>query len=206
MTLAALAAASAISVSGLNCASRADIQAAWDPAIAAYQAGDRAKAKALTDDIIAACGHSPNADYPRLMRADIAIGEGDNDGALAALGATARPAPAPVGPYSSFVALRAWAAKKDAAAFARERDGLMAASAKALGDPAGPAKGRPDRGLRGGRDPRDRFRDGLPQRPLPPALRLPGRRSRAVCGAAFDHPEHRPHRWHSGRGAGLFPG
>ena len=123
MMIAALLAAAAF-----DCSSPAAVQAAFTPAVEAYQAKDRAKAKALTDEIIAACGSSRLADFPRTMRADLASQEGDFDGVLRALGDTPRPAPPPLGSLPNYLAMKAYAGKKDAEGYARERARLVEAS------------------------------------------------------------------------------
>lgn len=141
MVLALLAAAAA-AASPVDCSTPTGMEAAWRPTVEAYQARDWAKAKALADALIAACDGRPVGDFPRMMRAEIAIREGDPDAAIAVLGAASRPARPPIGPYSSLIALRAWQAKKDAAAFADERQRLLDGSVLGLSQAGNPFKSR----------------------------------------------------------------
>lgn len=126
----------------LNCADPAEVMEAWRPGIEAFQADDLAKARTVTDGIIAACGDGPVTHFPRVMRAEIALLDEDPQGALAALAAVPRPAPPPIGAYPSFLALRAQFALKDAESFAQERGRLLEATVRALTDPSGRFKGR----------------------------------------------------------------
>jgi len=142
MFVTLLAAAAAVASASIDCSSTASVQRAWQPGIQAYQTGDMAKAKAVTDALIEACGDHPLGDFPRVMRAEIAVIEGDNDRALTTLGPRSRPAAAPIGPMSSLIALRAWQGKKDAQGFEEERARLLAASVKGLSEPGNPFKGK----------------------------------------------------------------
>lgn len=138
----ALLAAAATTTAPIDCTKPEGVRTVWGAAIEAFKAGDMPKAKASTDALIAACGEHPFSAFPRSMRAEIAVREGDNDGALAALGNLARPAPPPVGPYSSLIALRALQGKKDATAFGDERARLVEGSARGLSQPGNAFKGR----------------------------------------------------------------
>ena len=138
----ALFAALAAAASPVDCSNAQGLEAAWKPTVEAYQAHDLAKAKGLADALIVACGERPIGDFPRMLRAEIAVVEGDNDGALAALGAHPRPAAAPIGPYTSLIALRAWQGKKDAAGFAAERARLLEGSVRGLSAPGNPFKSK----------------------------------------------------------------
>ncbi len=140
MILALLAVAA--STASIDCVSEQGQLAAWRPAIEAYRSRDMPKAKAAADAIIAGCGDSPLATIARTMRAEIAVTEGDHDGALALLGSQPRPEAAPAGPYTSLIALRAWQGKKDASRFADERTRLLEGSAKGLGAPGNAFKSR----------------------------------------------------------------
>lgn len=126
----------------LNCADPAEVMEVWRPGIEAFQAQDLAKAKAVTDDIIATCGDDPVTHFPRVMRAEIALRHEDPQGALTALAPVPRPASPPIGAYPSFLALRAQFALQDAENFAQERDRLFEATVRALTEPSGRFKGR----------------------------------------------------------------
>lgn len=132
----------AASAASIDCVSEQGQLAAWRPAIEAYRSRDMPKAKAAADAIIAGCGDSPLATIARTMRAEIAVTEGDHDGALALLGSQPRPEAAPAGPYTSLIALRACQGKKDASRFADERTRLLEGSAKGLGAPGNAFKSR----------------------------------------------------------------
>jgi hypothetical protein len=119
-------------LASLSCDDEAAIEALWTRAASAFEAGQHATAAAAADRIITACGDAEPSWHARVMRSLIAAEDGDAKLAVRLLHPVPKPAPAPIGGYSSFVALRAHAADGDRAAFARERAGLMAASAAAL--------------------------------------------------------------------------
>lgn len=116
----------------LSCEDEAAIDGLWTRAAAAFEAGQHATAAASADRIITACGEAAPSWHARVMRALIAADDGDGKLAARLLQPVPRPAPAPIGAYSSFVALRAHAVAADWTAFARERDGLTAAAVQAL--------------------------------------------------------------------------
>lgn len=119
-------------LANLDCGDEPVIGALWTRASSAFDAGQYATAAASADRIITACGTGPASWHPRVMRALIATRDGDGRRALQLLRPVPRPGPAPIGAYSSWVALRAHQAAKDEAGFIRERDGLMAAAARAV--------------------------------------------------------------------------
>lgn len=143
MLSSVLAAATvALAPADLECRDPAAVQAAWRPGIVAFEAGDLNGAKANVESILARCGEVQTTWFPRIMRAELAIREQDHEGALRVLEPVPKPAPAPIGSYSSHIALRALAALKREAEFLRVRHDLIAASAAALTRRSGPIKGR----------------------------------------------------------------
>jgi hypothetical protein len=128
-------------VANLKCHDESVVSGLWSIAARSF-ASDPALATTLTDRIINACGTAEPSWHPRVMRALIALGDKQADKALQLLEPVPRPGPAPIGSYSSFVAMAAHAAKGDWASYARERDTLMAASGRALADPSGAVKAR----------------------------------------------------------------
>ena len=123
-----------------QCADPADQRTAWGEVAKALEEGDTAGASLAMDRMIA-CGEGPFTVPPRTVRADIASKAGDD--ALVVKLLSPIPIPAgPIGPQAAWLLLRTYAKLGDQEAFLAQRDRLMAATDKALGDPAGPAKGK----------------------------------------------------------------
>lgn len=110
----------------------AGVQPLWSDAARRLNHQDKAGAAAATDRIIALCGEAEASWHPRVMRALIAVDDGEADKALDLLRPVPRPAPAPIGGYASFVAMRAHLARQDAAAHGEERDRLIQAAIAAV--------------------------------------------------------------------------
>jgi hypothetical protein len=116
----------------------------WGDAGRRFGAGDLDGAATATDRIITLCGEGEPSWHARVMRALIANTKGKPDEAIALLGPVPRPAPAPIGSYSGFVAMQAFLAKEDWAGYRIERDRLMQASEVALrAEPLTQAVGEP---------------------------------------------------------------
>ena len=109
-----------------------DVGALWSSAAVRFQNGATDEAVAATDRIIELCGETEPSWHARTMRALLALNDEDPDRAVALLAPIPRPAPAPIGGYVSFVAMAAQAQREDWAAYARERDTVIAASLAAL--------------------------------------------------------------------------
>lgn len=126
----------------LTCEDRAVTALLWAEAARAFDAGRYASAALASDRIIAVCGEAEPSWHPRVMRALIAVQDGEARRALQLLRPVPRPAPRPIGAYSSWVAMRAHAAAKDASGFARERGALMSAAERALAGRGGTERER----------------------------------------------------------------
>ena len=92
-------------------------------------------------DRMIACGEGPYTVPPRTFRADLASKDGDDALVVKLLSPIPMPA-GPIGPQTAWLLLRTYAKQGDQTAFLAQRDRLMAATDKALGDPAGAAKGK----------------------------------------------------------------
>lgn len=136
------AALAASSSAALDCRDARAVQAAWQDLAQTYDGKDKPAARAKADGIIAACGQARATWLPRIIRADIALGEQDFAGAYAAI----EPVPAygqgANGSYAAYLRLRALAGLKREAEFAETRQGLVSAAAEALTNRRGAIRGR----------------------------------------------------------------
>ena len=124
-----------------ECADLAKLRAGWAAVNAAMADGPNLPdAKAAMDAMIV-CGDGPGTAPPRALRADIASREGD-DALVVKLLSPMPTAQGPLGAQMAWLLLRTYARQGDQAAFALQRSRMLAAQDYALGDPAGPLKGR----------------------------------------------------------------
>lgn len=109
-----------------------DMGPRWSAAIEHFNGQRMSEAAAEVDRIILVCGEDPLSHYPRVMRAEIALGQNDAAMAIAVLGPVPRPAPAPIGTHGAWLYLRALQAAGRGEDLTRESAALVAASEAAL--------------------------------------------------------------------------
>lgn len=110
----------------------ADMGPRWSAAVEHFNGQRMTEAATEADHIISVCGEDPLSHYPRVMRAEIALGQNDATMAITVLGPVPRPAPAPIGTHGAWLYLRALQAAGRGEDLTRESATLVAASEAAL--------------------------------------------------------------------------
>ena len=130
-------AATYLGLTPADCRNLTMVQGAFRGGVGIHRQGGRPAVKASLDGLIKACGETPALWPYRTVRAAMAVDDGDDELALDLVRAVPIEAAGPVAGVASWLRLRLYAAKRDAAAFAAERAAMLARVDQALGAAAG---------------------------------------------------------------------
>jgi hypothetical protein len=118
----------ALAAAPLDCSSPSSIAEVGTPIIEAWRSGRTEEAKSKVDALITACPDPVAFPGARVIRADIAYGEGDFAGVLQALDGVPRGTPSTNSRMASILAMRSAVALNDPGTAFREKAQLMAAA------------------------------------------------------------------------------